>query len=210
MNLWKEALNNQDEEGDDIRRELREHYTILKPFGQRALVKAYLYLKLKYKKRVRTKTGKDINITELLKCKKVPNISTKSFSIALIEALATTRFFPFFFFFLGFTSASAFRTLSDSFNIFSHRRFIEVIVFFCRIALPWPALILPSLILLLISKGSFSNLNALDIVVRFLPIDFAISSWDKSYLLFSTAYASSSFIAFKFSLWIFSINAIFR
>ena len=51
VNLWKEALNNQDEEGDDIRRELREHYTILKPFGQRALVKAYLYLKLKYKKR---------------------------------------------------------------------------------------------------------------------------------------------------------------
>ena len=36
------------------------------------------YSELKYKKKVRTKTGKDIKITELLKCKKVPNVSTKN------------------------------------------------------------------------------------------------------------------------------------
>ncbi len=51
VDLWKDALKDQTEDGDDTRRELREAYTILKPFGQRALVKAYLYLKLKYKKR---------------------------------------------------------------------------------------------------------------------------------------------------------------
>ncbi len=50
LELWKDALSNQEEDGDDTRKELRSEYTILKPFGQRALIKAYLFMKLKYRK----------------------------------------------------------------------------------------------------------------------------------------------------------------
>ena len=34
LELWKDALSNQEEDGDDTRKELRSEYTILKPFGQ--------------------------------------------------------------------------------------------------------------------------------------------------------------------------------
>ena len=64
VDLWKDALDNQDEEGDDIRRELREQYTILKPFGQRALVKAYLFMKLKYRK----KDGSSFSDNDICTC----------------------------------------------------------------------------------------------------------------------------------------------
>ena len=64
VDLWKDALDNQDEEGDDIRRELREQYTILKPFGQRALVKAYLFMKLKYRK----KDGSSFSDNDICSC----------------------------------------------------------------------------------------------------------------------------------------------
>jgi DNA sulfur modification protein DndB len=50
LELWRDALSNQEEDGDDTRKELRSEYTILKPFGQRALIKAYLFMKLKYRK----------------------------------------------------------------------------------------------------------------------------------------------------------------
>ena len=64
VELWKDALDNQNEEGDDIRRELREQYTILKPFGQRALVKAYLFMKLKYRK----KDGSSFSDNDICSC----------------------------------------------------------------------------------------------------------------------------------------------
>ena len=64
VELWKDALDNQNEEGDDIRRELREQYTILKPFGQRALVKAYLLMKLKYRK----KDGSSFSDNDICSC----------------------------------------------------------------------------------------------------------------------------------------------
>jgi len=51
IEIWKDALRDQEESGDEIRKELRAQYTIMKPFGQRALMKAYLYMKLKYRKR---------------------------------------------------------------------------------------------------------------------------------------------------------------
>lgn len=51
VEIWKDALRDQEESGDEIRKELRAQYTIMKPFGQRALMKAYLYMKLKYRKR---------------------------------------------------------------------------------------------------------------------------------------------------------------
>ena len=51
IEIWKAALRDQEESGDEIRKELRAQYTIMKPFGQRALMKSYLYMKLKYRKR---------------------------------------------------------------------------------------------------------------------------------------------------------------
>jgi len=71
IDLWKDALQNQDESGDDIRRDLRSSYTILKPFGQRALVKAYLFMLLRYKK----KSGGAFTSSEI--CNKLNKVNWK-------------------------------------------------------------------------------------------------------------------------------------
>lgn len=49
IKLWNEALKDQSESGDQVRSDLRKEYSIMKPFGQRALVKAYLLMLNNYK-----------------------------------------------------------------------------------------------------------------------------------------------------------------